>query len=219
MIRVLAFMVRRKDITRDAFRNHYERTHVPTALPILGGTASYVRHHIREELYGRPSFDCMTAFEYPDATSMRAVFARSEGPEGATVRADEQRFMDKPANFFFAVEEAGGWGDPLSDEPLMRLLVCVRRPAAATQGGFRAEFAVEDLDRLRAAWIEPRWARVAYAMSGSPREKSFDVVVLAGVAGAGGLLAWCGEQEARGCEVLALRVTSHSTHVPAPDAA
>ena len=106
MIRVLAFMVRRKDLTRDAFRDHYERTHVPTALPILTGTAHYVRHHIREELFGTPAFDCMTAFEYPDAPTMLGVFAKSEGPEGAAVRADEQRFMDKPANFFFAAGES-----------------------------------------------------------------------------------------------------------------
>jgi hypothetical protein len=219
MIRVLAFMVRRRDLTRDQFRNHYERTHVPTALPILTGTSHYVRHHIREELFGMPDFDCMTAFEYPDAASMRAVFAKSEGPEGATVRADEQRFMDKPANFFFAVEEAGGWGDPLSDDPLMRVLVCVRRRPAATQGGFRAEFAVEDLDRLRAALVEPRWARVAYAVPGTPRERSFDVVVLAGAVGAGDLLGWCRAQEAGGSQVLALRVSSHGTHVPHPGTA
>ena len=82
MIRVLAFMVRRPDLTRDQFRDHYERTHVPTALPILAGTTHYVRHHIREELFGRPNFDCMSAFEYRDAAAMHAVFAKSEGAGG-----------------------------------------------------------------------------------------------------------------------------------------
>jgi hypothetical protein len=208
-------MVRRKDITRDAFRAHYERTHVPTALPILEGTAHYVRHHIREELFGTPAFDCMTAFEYPDAQAMLAVFARSEGPEGASVRADEQRFMDKPANFFFPVEEADGWGDASSDEPPMRLLVCLRRRADASQADARARFASVELPALRAALGRPRFARVAYARAGSPRETSFDAVVLAGVGEAGTLLAWCRQRAGEGAEVLALRVTSHETRMPA----
>jgi hypothetical protein len=214
MIRVLAFMVRRPHLTRDQFRDHYERTHVPTALPILTGTTHYVRHHIREELFGKPSFDCMSAFEYRDAAAMHAVFAKSEGAGGERVRADELRFMDKPANFFFGVEEADGWSDAAPREGLMTLLVCVRRPAAASPADARARFASAQLPALRAAIGRAPWGRVAYARAGSPREKSFDAVVLAGAAGAGDLIGWCRDQQAGGSEVLALRVTSHATQVP-----
>ena len=41
MIRVLALIVRRADITRDAFREHYETVHAPLATPELGG----IPHH------------------------------------------------------------------------------------------------------------------------------------------------------------------------------
>jgi hypothetical protein len=213
MIRVLAFMVRRPDLTRDQFRDHYERTHVPTALPILAGTTHYVRHHIRDELFGKPNFDCMTAFEYRDAAAMRAVFAKSEGAGGERVRADELRFMDKPANFFFGVDEADGWGDAPPSEGLMTLLVCVRRAAAASPADARARFASVQLPALRAAIGGAPWGRVAYARAGSPREKSFDAVVLCSASGAGDLLVWCRAAAGEGADVLALRVTSHATQV------
>ena len=96
MIRVLAFIRRLPGVSRDAFRTHYEEIHVPIALPLLTGTSGYVRHHVREELYGRADFDCMTRFEYPDPATVRAVFERTEGPQAEAIRHDERGFMDKP---------------------------------------------------------------------------------------------------------------------------
>jgi len=89
VIRVLSFLVRRPDLSRDAFRAHYEEIHVPTALPLLEGVTHYVRHHVREEIHASPGFECMTVLEYRDEAAIRALRARLAGPEGEAVLSDE----------------------------------------------------------------------------------------------------------------------------------
>ncbi|MFI5321925.1 MAG: EthD domain-containing protein, partial [Myxococcota bacterium] len=148
---MFAFIRRRADITRDAFRSHYEEIHVPTALPCLGGILRYERQHIREEIFGAPGFDCMSRFDYRDGAAVRAALERIEGPQGDAIRRDELLFMDKPANFFFAVEEAPTWEATPARAGRARLLVCVRRPQAEALAGFRARFLAEGLPTLRAA--------------------------------------------------------------------
>ena len=216
MIRVLAFLVRRPGLSREAFREYYEGTHVPTALPLLAGVTHYVRHHLREELHGRPGFDCMTAVEYPAAAAMDALLARLDGPEGEPVRRDELRFMDKPANAYVAVETEPGFegGRPAPAE----ILVCVSRPAAAAQDAFRAQFARDALPALRAA-LRPSWCRAQWARAGPARGASFDAVVQLGAAGAGGISAWARDVEAAGARVVAARITAHATAVPSPPGA
>jgi hypothetical protein len=210
VIRVHAFMVRRPDLTRDEFRAHYEEIHVPTALPILGGTAAYVRHHVREELHGAPPFDCMTLFEYPDAKTTAAVFARAEGPEGAAVRADEQTFMDKPRNFFFAVAESAGadaHAGSVSAAPALFLL-CARRPPGEDAGPFRARLLADALPRLRAALERPGLLRLHTSRDAGAR---YDATLLCSAAGAGRLAEAARELERDGSQWLALRVTAHAT--------
>ena len=105
-MKTLALIVRRPDHSREAFRKHYEEIHSPLAMrTIMEGTTRYVKHHLRDELYGAPDFDVVSAFEYRDGEAAAALFARSEGPEGARIRADELSFMDKPRNSFFVVTE------------------------------------------------------------------------------------------------------------------
>ena len=216
MIRVLAFLVRRPGLSREAFREYYEGTHVPTALPLLGGVTHYVRHHLREELHGRPGFDCMTAVEYPAVAAMDALLARLDGPEGEPVRSDELRFMDKPANAYVAVETERGFEE---ERPApAEILVCVGRPVAAAPEAFRAQLARDALPALRAA-LRPSWCRAQWACAGPARGASFDAVIQLGAAGAAGIGAWARDVESAGACVVAVRVTSHATAVPAPPGA
>lgn len=102
MIKTLAFIVRRPDITRAAFRNHYETWHVPFALPLLPMLHKYVRNHVVD---GEPGFDCLTEFWYPDRAALEGVMTTLRGKAGEPIRADELRFMDKLNNAFCAGDE------------------------------------------------------------------------------------------------------------------
>lgn len=215
MIRVQAFIVRRPDVSRDAFRAHYEEIHVPLALPLLVGTCGYVRHHVREELHGRPPFDVMTVFEYPDAATVAAVFARIEGPEAGAVHADEQSFMHTPANFFFPVEEGPAWQALPARAARDAALVCVRRAPGEERASFRARFAERVLSELRGALEQPCSLRAFWPRTPSAR---FDATLLCGAAGPGALSRTARELERDGCEVIAVRVSSHATPMPAGEA-
>jgi uncharacterized protein (TIGR02118 family) len=214
VIRVLAFIRRLPGISRDAFRNHYEEIHVPIALPFLTGTSGYVRHHVREELYGRADFDCMTRFEYPDPATVRAVFECTEGPEADAIRRDERTFMDKPAIVFFPVEEGQTWGQVESETDAARLLVCVRLPEAKPPGSFRAHLLDDSLPALRAAVGDPRWVRPQFALPGAAHSPGFDAVIEIAAAGSGEIARWARELEAEGTEVIAAGVSVHETRMP-----
>ena len=214
MIRVLAFIRRLPGVSRDAFRHHYEEIHVPTALPTLGGIVGYVRHHVREEIHGAAGFDCMTRFDYRDGAAVREAFARIEGPQGDAIRRDELTFMDKPANVFFAVEELPAWEAAPPLEERVRLLVCVRRPAAEETFRFRARFQKDRLPALRAAVEGARWCRPQWALPGVAQGVGFDAVTQIGAEGTCGLAGWARALEAEGAFVIAVRVSVHETPMP-----
>src|SRR5215470_17646917 len=105
-MKTLALIARRPDTSRDSFRDHYEDVHAPLAVrTLLEGTTRYVRHHLRDELFGRPAFDVVTGFWYRDVAAAVEIMRRTETPAGDAIRRDELTFMDKPANTFFAVTE------------------------------------------------------------------------------------------------------------------
>ena len=214
MIRVLAFIRRRVDISRDAFRSHYEEIHVPTALPSLGGIVRYERQHIREEIFGAPGFDCMTSFDYRDAAAVRAAFERIEGPQGDAIRRDELRFMDKPANFFFAVEAAPAWEATPARAERARLVVYVRRPEGEEPASFRARFSNGGLPPLRAAVEDACWCRPQWARRGVAQGIGFDAVTEIGAGGAGELARWARELETEGARVIAVGVSVYATRMP-----
>lgn len=211
-MRVLAFLKRRPEVGRDAFRAHYEEVHVPTALPVVGPSVRhYVRHHLREELHGRAGFDCLTALEYQDAAAMQALLARLAGAEGEAIRRDELTFMDKPENRWVVVEPAPGESGPVPADDAPQLLVCVRAPAAADASEFRAAFAGEPLRRLCEALGAGRRFRAQLAREASATAPLFDAVVQVGGTEAGGLAGWVRGLEATGAAVLAARVSVHAT--------
>ena len=210
-MRVLAFIVRRPDLTRDVFREHYEQIHVPTALPFLGEIASYVRHHVREELHGAAPFDCMTAFDYRDEAAVQAVLKRIQSPEADGLRRDELTFMDVPKNHFFPVRDASPWRGSPAPEAAASLLACVRRPAEEKFPAFCERFVAEALPALETAVARPSWLRLQFARGGSGPGAAFDAVAQVGAQAPGGLAGWARALEASGAAVIAARVSAHST--------
>src|SRR2546427_6596213 len=147
-LKTLALIARRRDLGRGEFRDHYEQVHAPLAVrTLLEGTTRYVRHHLREELYGRPGFDVVTAFWYRDAAAAAEIMRRTETPAGEAIRRDELTFMDKPANTFFAVTERVVLGAE-DRAAALSAIALVRRPAGDDAARFVESYEPSQLPRL-----------------------------------------------------------------------
>ncbi len=212
-MKTLALIVRKPGTSRDDFRAHYEGVHAPLAIGLMSGLVRYVRHHVREELYGPAGFDVATSFDYRDAAALQAVMARLQTPAGDAVLRDELAFMDKPRNRFFAVRDVAERGARDRAAPLQ--CIALVRHAGGPGAPERGEaFAERALPALHAAVRGLRWSlhRDALATFGEPPWDS--VIQLHGHADAG-LREWCAARERAGARVALVAVTEHETALPA----
>jgi len=165
LIRLLALIARRSDLSRAAFREHYENVHAPLAEPALAGLVHYVRNHLRNPVTGSPAdsepgFDVLSEFGYAQTRDFERVSALLASPRGDAIRTDELRFMDKPRNVHFGLEpralrsaagpakrQAAGTG---------KLAILARRHAGVDRVGF-----LRDLDEALGAWAS-RASRAAH---------------------------------------------------------
>ena len=213
-MKTLALIVRRPDLARAEFRDHYEDIHAPLAVrTLLEGTTRYVRNHLREEVFGVPAFDVVSAFWYRDAAAAIGVMRRTETPAGDAIRADELTFMDKPANTFFAVTEELVRGDEHADAALAAIAL-VRRPAGADAADFVSAYDRTELPRLLDAVRAPAWCLQNRALRGGGGEPAFDLVSQVHAAAKGALETWAKELAATGAQVVAVTVTEHPSELP-----
>jgi hypothetical protein len=211
-MKTLALIVRRPDHSREAFRKHYEEIHSPLAMrTIMEGTTRYVKHHLRDELYGVPEFDVVSAFEYRDGEAAAALFARSEGPEGARIRADELSFMDKPRNSFFVVTEEEIQGAPRRDLPLL-CVALVRGPEGTARSDFLDRYARDSIPALLGAVEAPGWCLQNRATDlGDAR---FDCMTQIHAQADRDLAGWARGLEREGCHVIVASVYEDETETP-----
>lgn len=129
MMRTLALLVRRPDLTRYAFRNHYEDTHVALAEPLLDEAIHYVRNHVQAVTSGAPvDFDVLSEFGYPGVRELDRLMSRLALDEGRAIAEDERRFMDKPRNRFFELlPRAAGRSGRMPDGARAKFAILVRR--------------------------------------------------------------------------------------------
>jgi uncharacterized protein (TIGR02118 family) len=92
VIKTIAFMPRRTDTTREAFRTYYERRHAPLAISFFP-FRRYCRNHLVDPA-SEPGFDCVSEFW---VESLEAIGQLMGGEIGETMRADERNFLDQPA--------------------------------------------------------------------------------------------------------------------------
>ncbi len=107
MIKVMLLVSRRPDISREEFRDHYERIHAPLAAQHLPHLVRYVRNYVIDEFAGPVDCDCVTEFWYDLPGPCRE--AREEILTQDLLDlfgADEQTFMDR-ASFRVLVVEQG----------------------------------------------------------------------------------------------------------------
>jgi uncharacterized protein (TIGR02118 family) len=205
VIKTLALLARRPDLTREAFRKHYENRHVALALPHVPQLRRYVRNHVLEVPWGpEPPFDCLTEFWYPDRAALEQVLAHLQSPAAAELLEDELRFMDKARNAFFAATEREPQASVgAAGAPVYKLAVLVRHALGSGALAGLAEllpgrsrcFYNEALDAPDAA---PPYRGVAFAQGSAPPP-------------AGALAAWAERFQ----PALVLRVLECETPLPA----
>lgn len=174
MIRTLALIKRRRDLDRDAFRNHYETVHAPLALPLMEGLCRYVRYHVRDVIVGEPGFDVLSAFWYRDADATARLMERLASEEGRPIHEDEEKFMDRAANQFVPVSERPLVSGEEGDAHDWLLLA---RPDAVSRTDFSRRFVRDDWPSLTKGAGSPPFAllRDAFPMEG--RAPRFDLAL------------------------------------------
>ncbi len=146
----LALIVRRPDLTRREFRDHYEDIHAPLALPLMQGLRRYLRNHVQVALDGvEPVFDVLSQFTFESVEAAARLQSLLESAAGDPIHKDEASFMDRPKNRFFAISQAKVVvdGAPGVGE-FVKVAAAAKAPAGADASQYRAQFAPETLAPL-----------------------------------------------------------------------
>lgn len=91
-MKTIGLMPKRPDITRAAFRDHYENRHAPLALGKFP-FEKYVRNHVVASDPDPIGFDTLSEFWVEKVAEIHQIMA---GPIGDIMREDELRFTDQP---------------------------------------------------------------------------------------------------------------------------
>ncbi len=103
-MKIISLIVRRPDLDRGAFAQHYDQRHAVLALRLLPVPfAAYRRNHV---VWPDDSpFDCLSEFCFADADAAERIFEFLASDAGQPLHEDEARFMDRPRNAFYVVGE------------------------------------------------------------------------------------------------------------------
>ncbi len=213
-MKTFALIARRKDITRDEFRDHYEEIHAPLAIDtLLEGTQRYVRSHLRDVLFGEPIFDVVTGFWYRGPEAAVEIGKRLASPVGEPILADELTFMDKPANTFFAVTEHPVIGSEEAEAAWCGL-VLVAAPEGVAPDAFLADYEASWIPKLLEAIRAPTWCLQNRAVAAGPDTPAYHALTQVHAAGDAGVAECAAQLAATGARVVAATVTEHESNLP-----
>ena len=164
MLKTIAFIVRKAQTRRDAFRRHYEDHHVHLALPHLPTLRKYVRNHVHSaapfdtaSASVEPGFDCATEFWFPDRKALDELVIHLASDAAAEIRDDELTFMDTEANVFCAAVETVVRGPDRSVDlgASTKILALAKRPAHQSREDFLCEYEEKVLPSLLEGPTQP----------------------------------------------------------------
>jgi uncharacterized protein (TIGR02118 family) len=111
MIKIVALIKRRPDLTHDAFCEYYEHRHAPLfARTIPDDVAAAITHYVQNHTVplGRPTelpYDCVTEIGFDDLEGMRTWSDWYLGDGGKVLRDDEENFMDIDQRIVIVTDE------------------------------------------------------------------------------------------------------------------
>ncbi len=195
-MKTIGMMPRRPDISRAAFRDHYENRHAPLALGKFP-FQKYVRNHVVKADPDPVGFDCLSEFWVGDVAEVQRIML---GEVGDIMREDERRFTDQPKIAPAVAEEFHVFGPPpqIEDGITRKEILLLRRAAGVEKDAFVAAaidwgraLAVDsqgDFTRVRFDSLTPFEGRyfprcdgILYTWLGVDGSSSFDAVPPAGI--------------------------------------
>lgn len=113
MIKLIALLKRRPDLSAEEFFRRYEGEHARLfARSIPANVAEAIKYYSQNhavQLGGasgsEPPFDCVTEFGFDDVNAMRRWTSWYLGDEGKVLRDDEELFMDTSRRMVIVTEE------------------------------------------------------------------------------------------------------------------
>jgi hypothetical protein len=112
MIKIVALIKRRGDVSLAEFCDHYEHRHAPlfhrTIPPeVADAITHYVQNHALQLGSGvtEPAYDCVTEIGFADLAGLRVWSDWYLGEGGKVLRDDEEQFMDARQRVVIVTEE------------------------------------------------------------------------------------------------------------------
>lgn len=113
MVKLVALMKIRNDISTNQARQMYEEEHVPLVMTLMPMIRDYRRNYLdRSRPYipaseNWPDFDVVTELWFDSMPDLEAFLTRMrEGEDGRLLRADSARFLQAGTTRMFVVDEA-----------------------------------------------------------------------------------------------------------------
>jgi hypothetical protein len=105
-IKIMAFLVKRSDVSTDELIEHYENGHVPLILSLAPPPLMYKRNYVLcDDLTApRDEVDIITELVFPDRHAYENWVSAMYAP-GSGVADDEARFLDRSKTRSYIVEE------------------------------------------------------------------------------------------------------------------
>ena len=106
MIKLVMLVRRKKGVTSEAFRDHYENIHAPLAVSLFPTLRAYARNYLDTHLVGEAQgFDAITELCFDDEAGYHACGAVAQSEQGKVLAADEETFIDRAATVAMLVRE------------------------------------------------------------------------------------------------------------------
>ena len=110
MVKLIALMKRRKDMSLEDFIARYENYHARFATPYLTEATHYERRFITpygnpvDGSFHEPDFDVMTEIWFEDREALDRTMNKIAATAADDFAADEEHLFDRPAHRLFVVE-------------------------------------------------------------------------------------------------------------------
>jgi uncharacterized protein (TIGR02118 family) len=116
VIKLIALIKRREDVTQEEFRDYYEQRHAPLfqrTIPhdVRAAIVRYVQNHavVLGSGTNAPAYDCVTEIGFEDLDGMRLWSEWYRGDGGKVLRDDEEHFMDPSQRVVIVTDERDLW--------------------------------------------------------------------------------------------------------------